>query len=70
LKFNATRRRSSVGKRFIEARAVLQFSSLKNFAAVEALDVLRVVVLGNQSRAFMFAGRIRHVHLFGNLVEL
>ena len=58
---------SSVRQRSIEARAIIQFSGLQNLAAVKALDVLSVVVLGDYSCALMLAGRVGHFHLNRNL---
>ncbi len=50
---------SGVGERFAGAGAVVQFADFEDFAAVEAFDKLRVVILGNDLRAFVFA-RIEH----------
>ena len=61
---------SSVRQRSIEACAIIQFSGLQNLAAVKALDVLSVVVLGDYARALMLAGRVGHVHLSRKLAEL
>jgi hypothetical protein len=36
------------------------FVRLENFSAVEALDVLRVVILGDELRALMLASRVQH----------
>src|SRR5271170_2304338 len=43
-------RRSGDGKRFVEAGAfcLFHFAGLENFTAIETLDVLGVVVLGDQ----------------------
>src|ERR1700730_8381698 len=58
---------SGIRERSIEARAIIQLSGLQNLAAVKALDVLSVVVLGNYARSLMLAGRVGHVHLDRNL---
>ncbi|MGB9243921.1 MAG: hypothetical protein WCC03_11250 [Candidatus Acidiferrales bacterium] len=52
-----------VRKRFAEIRAVVQFSSLENLAAVEAFDILGIVIFGDQARSGMLAGHILHNNL-------
>jgi len=54
------RARSRVGQGFVEARLLNQFAGLENLAAVQALDVLGVVILGDETRAIVLAGRIGH----------
>jgi len=52
---------SSVRERFIEAwRIVFQFTGLEDLAAIQTLNVLGVVVFGDQSRALVLAGRVGH----------
>jgi len=53
-------RSSCVGERLVEACAVLQFTDFENFAAVEAFDVLSIVILRNQLCAFVLASGIGH----------
>ncbi len=50
-----------VRKRFAEIRGVVQFAGFENLAAVEALDVLRIVVFGDQASAGVLAGGIRWI---------
>lgn len=52
--------KSRVRERFVEAGLLAHFASLQNLAAVQTLDVLRIVVLGDETRAFVLAGRIGH----------
>jgi len=47
-----------VRKRLAEIRGVVQFAGFKDLAAVEAFDVLRIVVFGNQAGAGVVAGGI------------
>jgi len=63
---------SGIGKRFVKSGALLfrlfrfcparlfHFIGFQDFAAIEALEVLRFIVFGDELRAFVLAGRIRH----------
>jgi hypothetical protein len=61
---------SSVGQRIVEAVGFGDFSGFENFAAIQTLQVLRVVVFGNHASARMFAGGISHRRLKKFLREL
>lgn len=50
-----------VRKRFAEIRGVVQFASFENLATVEAFDVLRIVVFGDQAGPGMLAEPIRWI---------
>jgi hypothetical protein len=65
--------RLGVRKRFAEISAVVQFAGFEDLAAVEALDVLRIVIFGDQARSGVLAGGtrlIRHRSLSPNLTAL
>jgi hypothetical protein len=50
--------RSSVGERLAETRLLtFQFAGLQYLPAIQALHVLRVLILGDQLRSFVLAGR-------------
>ena len=50
---------SGVGERFAETRLVVfQFAGFEDFAAVQALHVLRVFIFGDELRSFVLAGGI------------
>lgn len=51
---------SGIRKGFVKASAFFTFRAFEDLAAVEALDVFRVVILGDQPDAFVLAGRVRH----------
>jgi hypothetical protein len=51
---------SSVGERFVEAGAVIQFAAFENFTAVETFYIFRSVILGDQPRALVLAARVGH----------
>ena len=62
-----------VRKRFAEIRGVVQFAGFENLAAVEAFDVLRIVVFGDQASPGVLAGGIRwigHSSFSANLTAL
>src|ERR1700730_9178940 len=61
---------SSIRERAIKARTIIQFSRLQNFAAVQALNVLSVIVLGDYAGAHMLAGRVGHFDLIRILARL
>src|ERR1700683_3419217 len=51
--------RSRVRKRFAETRLlILQFASFQYLPAIQALHILRILILGNQLRSLVLAGRL------------
>jgi hypothetical protein len=48
---------SGVGERLAEAGFVLEFAYFEDFAAIEAFDILRIVVFGDELSALVLAGR-------------
>ena len=50
-----------VRKRLAEIRGVVQFAGFKDLAAVEAFDILRIVVFGDQAGAGVLAGGTRWI---------
>jgi hypothetical protein len=61
---------SGVGEGFAGAGIIGDFAGLENFAAVEALDVLRVVIFGDQLRTFVLARGIWHKSPVRKTLEL
>ncbi len=62
-----------VRKRFAEIRGVVQFAGFEDLTAVEAFNVLRIVVFGDQARSGVLAGGIRwirHRSFSANLTAL
>lgn len=51
---------SGVGERFIEIVRILDFFAFENRAAIEAFDVLRIVVFGDEALALVWAGCFSH----------
>lgn len=47
-----------VGERLVELTVFSKLASFQYLATIKALDILRVIILRDQSRAFMFAIRI------------
>jgi hypothetical protein len=47
---------SRVGKGFVETGGLIEFAGLENRPAVQAFDILCVLILGDQLRAGMLAG--------------
>jgi hypothetical protein len=52
--------KSGVGERFAGAQAVIQFANFEDFSAIEALDILRVVIFSDELGAFVLASGIWH----------
>ena len=57
---------SGVGEGFAGGGIIGDFAGLENFAAVKALDVLRVVIFSDDLRAFVLARGIWHKASFGD----
>jgi hypothetical protein len=50
---------SRVRKRFAETRLlIVQFAGFQYLPAIQALHVLRILILGNQLRSLVLAGRL------------
>lgn len=57
---NGTAEGSGVGERFVEIVGILDFFAFEDRAAIEAFDVLRIVVFGDEALAFVGAGWFSH----------
>jgi predicted hotdog family 3-hydroxylacyl-ACP dehydratase len=50
----------SVRQGFVKSGAFAQFAHFQNLAAIQTLNVLRIIILGDETRMSMFAWRFRH----------